>query len=56
MIAQSLIEYGAISSSISLVRERLYPLISWLSDLSPTAWVAIAGLVVLVLWGRGRRR
>lgn len=54
MFAQSLIEYGSISSSIEAAAASVR---DWLSELSPSAWMVAGGvfLVALWLWTRPRR-
>jgi hypothetical protein len=54
MLAQSLSEYGAMSSVVATLRGAADSIATRLSDLSPREW-AIAGAVVfvaLVLWTR----
>jgi hypothetical protein len=54
MLAQSLLEYGAMSSVVAALRGVADSIVNRLSDLSPREW-AIGGAVVfiaLILWTR----
>jgi len=50
MVAQSLIEYGTISSAVTAVQRAAYDLRSWLTDLSPSTWFVVAAVAVIALW------
>ena len=53
MIAQSLLEYGAISSGIDGM---IYSIRAWIDDAGALTWVIIAGVVLagLFFWSRKR--
>jgi ABC-type sulfate transport system permease subunit len=58
MLAQSLVEYGALSSVVAALRNAADSIASRVSDLSPREWaiVGTVALAALLLWTRGGRR
>jgi hypothetical protein len=53
MFAQSLGEYGALSSIATRAESLAYSVRAWLGDLSPTTWVLAAVVLIgLFLWSR----
>jgi len=54
IFAQSLVEYGSLSSLMSKVQELTYSIRTWLGDLSATEWL-IAAVVVAGLFFLTRR-
>jgi len=57
MLAQSLIEYGALDSLSTSASAVASSVRDYVGQLSPTMWVAVGGVafVVLWLWNRPRR-
>jgi hypothetical protein len=58
MLAQSLVEYGALESLATGAEYLVYSIRTGLDRVSDTTWVTIGGitLVLLVLWSRRSRR
>jgi hypothetical protein len=58
MLAQSVVEYGAISGALASGREAAYSAQAWLADLSTETWMAVGGvlLALLLVWSRWRSR
>ena len=58
MLAQSVLEYAAISGLIAKGKEVVDSALAWLGDLSPQTWFTVVGVLVLLLivWGRWRSR
>lgn len=58
MLAQSVVEYGALSGALASGREAAYSVQAWLADLSPQTWMTVGGVlfVLLLLWSRWRSR
>jgi len=54
ILAQSLVEYGSLSSVVSKVQELTYSIGTWLGDLSATQWTIVA-IVVAGLFFLSRR-
>jgi hypothetical protein len=56
VIAQSLVEYGALSSLVDGFQSSLYSFQEWLGGVSLTTWlvIAVVGVIVLRLWN-GRK-
>ena len=55
MYAQSLVEYGAVTSALSwTVRELIYWIEDWAAHTTPLTWLVIGAVVVaaLALWVR----
>ena len=56
MYAQSLIEYGALTSALSSnVRQLTYDIQDWVSHIAPLTWLAVGAVVVVGLALRRRR-
>jgi hypothetical protein len=54
--AQSLIEYGALTSTLSSnVRQLTYDIQDWISQITPLTWLAVGAVVVVGLFLRRRR-
>ena len=58
MLAQSVVEYGAISGALASGREAAYSVQAWLADLSAQTWMMVGGalLLLLIIWSRWRSR
>lgn len=53
MFAQSLVDYGSLSSIATRVELLAYSVRSWISGVSLTTWVVVAIIVVgLFFWSR----
>ncbi len=58
MLAQSVLEYAAISGLVAKGKEVVDSALAWVADLSPETWIAAGGVLVLLLivWSRWRSR
>jgi hypothetical protein len=56
MFAQSMVEYGALAAAKTNLQTMAYGFRDWLAQLSPMTWAAAGGLVIAMIWLRGRRR
>jgi len=56
LLAQSLVEYGALSSAIAKGQEFLYEAQTWITGVAPEIWLGIGGVLVIVLFILRRRR
>ena len=58
MLAQSVLEYGALSGLVAKGQEVVDAALAWIAGLSPETWIAVGGVLVLLLiaWGRWRSR
>jgi len=54
LVAQSVVEYGALASAKTNVQMAFYSVADWLSHLGTGTWVAVGGLVILLFWFRRR--
>ena len=55
MLAQSFVEYGALTSLVSEVQLFVYSVRSWVGMAGPETWLAIGGIAIVVFWLWGRR-
>jgi hypothetical protein len=56
VLAQSLVEYGALSSAIAKGQEFLYAAESWVAGVEPESWLGIGLVLIIVLLIMRRRR
>ena len=58
MLAQSVLEYAAISGLVAKGKEVVDSALASVADVSPETWLAAGGVLVLLLivWGRWRSR
>jgi len=58
VLAQSLVEYGALGSIVAGVEHLTYSIRDQLASASPTTWLTVGGIVLigLVLWSRRSSR
>jgi hypothetical protein len=54
MLAQNLVEYGALGSAMAGVQQSMVSAARWLGTLSPTGWAVAGGIVLLALLMRRR--
>ena len=54
MFAQSVVEYGALASTKTNLQMAFHSVADWVSHLGTGTWVAIGGVVVLLVWLRRR--
>ena len=54
LVAQSVVEYGALASTKTNVQMAFYSVADWLSNLGTGTWLAVGAVVVLLLWSRRR--
>jgi hypothetical protein len=55
MLAQSLVEAGALASIASHVQVSAYSIQSWAAHSGPETWLGLGGLVLATLWLWNRR-
>ena len=58
MLAQSLVEYSAVSTISEKFQRASYSLQAWVGSLSSTEWAVIGAVIIIGLFlkGRGRSR
>jgi hypothetical protein len=54
VFAQSLVEYGVLAAAASAVQQLMYMARTWIGNLSPTTWVIVAVVVLLLVATRRR--
>ena len=55
MLAQSFVEYGALTSLVSEVELMAYSARNWVREAGPETWLAMGGITIVVFWLWGRR-
>jgi len=56
VFAQSIAEYGAIGAATEAAHQAWYAIVSWFRGNQNTAWLVVAGMVVLLFALRKKRR
>ena len=56
ILAQSVAEYGALSSVVAGIQHAAYEAGQWIEDQGPAIWLAILALLCVILIVRRRRR
>lgn len=54
MLAQSLVEYGAVGSIASELEQLAGTAVRWAGSLSPTTWAIVGAIVLLALVAKRR--